>query len=123
MYVCFQLVLLDVPKGVYTFDITGETDYRIEQRPALRGVGFQRSIELLDINGVTVLTLLFVAFHEETTAVVNLKARQHIENDIMEVGMAYEPSVFVFKVILDIFCIFNSLLVRLDEFALTFGIK
>jgi len=116
-------VPLDVPKGAYTFDITGETDYRIEQRPALRGIGLQRSIELFDINSAAVLTLLFVTFHEETTTVVNLKARQRIENDIAEIKMVYEPFVFVFKIILDIFYVFNGLLACLDEFALTFGIK
>ncbi len=40
MYIRFQLVPLDVPKGAYIFDIAGETDYGIEQRPAFRGVGF-----------------------------------------------------------------------------------
>ena len=75
MYVRFQLVPLDIPKGACTLDIAGETDHGIEQRPALRGVSLQRSTELLDINGAAVLTLPLVAFHEETVAVVNLKTR------------------------------------------------
>jgi len=116
-------VPLDVPKNTYTLDIAGETDYRIEQHPALRGVSLQHSIELLDINGAAVLTLPLVAFHKETTTVVNLKAHQRIKNDVAETGMAYEPSVFVLKAILDIFCISNGPLTYLDEFALTFGIK
>jgi len=114
---------LDVPKNAYTFDIAGETDHGIEQHPAFRGVGLQRSTEFLDINGVAVLTLLFVAFHEETAVVINLKARQYIESNITEAGIVYEPFVFVFKVILDIFYISNSPLAHLDKFALTFGIK
>src|SRR6266699_1111356 len=123
MYVRLQLVPLDIPKGACTLDIAGETDHGIEQRPALRGVGLQRSTELLDINGAAVLTLPLVAFHEETATVVNLKARQRIENDVAETGMACEPSVFVLKAMLDIFCVSNGPLTRLDEFALTFGVK
>ena len=114
---------LDVPKGAYTLDITGETDHGIEQRPALRGISLQYNTELLDINSAAVLTLPFVAFHKETITVVNLKVHQHIENNVTETKIIYEPSVFVFKAMLDIFCVSNSLLVRLDEFALTFGIK
>ena len=114
---------LDVPKGVYTFDIAGKTDYRIEQCLALRGVSLQRSIKFLDINDIAVLTLLFVAFHKETATVVNLKACQRIESDVAETEIAYKLSVFVFKIMLDIFCISNGPLVRLDEFVLTFGVK
>ena len=68
-------MLLDVLKGVYTFDIAGETDYRIEQRLAFWDVGFQRNTEFFDINGAAVLTFPFVVFHEKTTIVVNLKVR------------------------------------------------
>ncbi len=66
-------MLLDVPKSVYIFDITGKTDYRIEQCPVLQDIGLQYNTELFDINGTAVLTLLFMVFHEETIAVVNLK--------------------------------------------------
>ena len=62
-------------------------------------------------------------FYKEIIAVINLKVYQCIESDIIEMGMVYKLSVFVFKAMLDIFCIFNNLLTRLDEFALTFGIK
>ncbi len=123
MYIRLQLIPLDVPKSICIFNIAGETDYGIEQRPAFRDVGLQRSIELLDINGVAILILFFVAFHEETVAVVNLKARQCIENDVAETGIACELSIFIFKVILDIFYVSNNLLIYLDEFALTFGVK
>ncbi len=80
-------------------------------------------MELLDINDAAVLTLPFVAFHEETITIVNLKVYQYIENDIMETKITYEPSVFVFKAMLDIFYISNNLLMRLNEFALIFGVK
>src|SRR6266699_1403519 len=123
MYICLQLMPLDVPKGACTLNIAGETDHGIEQRPALRGVGLQCSIELFDINSAAVLTLHFVVFYEETVVVVNLKARQCIESDVAEAGMAYEPSVFGFKAMLEIFCVSNGPLARLDEFALTFGVK
>ena len=116
-------MLLDVPKNVYTFNIAGKTDYGIEQCLALRGVNLQYSIEFLDINGIAILTLLFITFHKETATVVNLKACQRIENDVIKTGIAYKLSVFVFKAMLDIFCISNGPLVRLDEFVLTFGIK
>ncbi len=116
-------MLLDVLKGAYTFDIAGETDHGIEQRPVLWDVGLQRSIELFDINDAAILTLPFVAFYKETVAVVNLKACQYIENDIAEVEIVCELSVFVFKAILNIFYVFNGPLVRLDEFVLTFGVK
>ena len=64
-----------------------------------------------------------VAFYKETATVVNLKTRQRIESDITEAGIAYEPSVFVLKAMLDIFYVSNSPLAHLDKFALTFGIK
>ncbi len=69
------MVLLDVPKGAYIFDIAGKTDYGIEQRLILWDVGFQCNMELFDINDVVVLTLFFVVFYKEIVAVVNLKAR------------------------------------------------
>ncbi len=114
---------LDVLKTVYTFDITGETDHGIEQCPAFWSIGFQHSIKLFDINGTAVLTLFFIVFYEEIIVVVNLKVYQRIENDIVEAKIIYEPSVFIFKAMLDIFYIFNGPLMCLDEFALTFGIK
>ena len=117
------MVPLDVLKNTYTFDIAGETDYRIEQRPVLWDIGLQYNTEFFDINGAAVLTLPFVMFHKETIVIVNLKVYQCIESDVTEAGMVYEPSVFVLKAILDIFCISNGPLTYLDEFALTFGIK
>ena len=114
---------LDVPKGAYILDIAGETDHGIKQRPALRDIGLQHNTELLDINSAAVLTFPLIAFYKETAAVVNLKARQRIENDVTEMGMAYKPSVFMLKAMLDIFCVSNGPLARLDEFALTFGVK
>jgi len=116
-------VPLDVLKNTYTFDIAGETDYRIEQRPVLWDIGLQYNTEFFDINGAAVLTLPFVMFHKETIVIVNLKVYQCIESDIIEARMAYEPFVFVFKIILDIFYISNGPLIRLNEFALTFGVK
>src|SRR6266566_9378207 len=114
---------LDIPKDVYTLDIAGETDHGIEQHPTFQDVGLQYNTELLDINNATVLTLPFVAFYKETATVVNLKVHQRIENNITETGMAYKPSVFILKAMLDIFYVSNSPLTHLDEFALTFGIK
>ncbi len=66
---------LDISKDVYIFDITGEIDHGIEQRPALRNIGLQRGIELFDINGAVVLTFPFIAFYKETITIVNLKTR------------------------------------------------
>ncbi len=108
---------------MYTFDIAGKTDYGIEQCLALRGVNLQYSIEFLDINGIAILTFLFIMFHKEIVTVVNLKACQCIESDVVETKIAYKLSVFIFKAMLDIFYIFNSPLVRLDEFVLTFKVK
>ena len=80
-------------------------------------------MELLDINNAAVFTFLLIMFYKETTTVVNLKARQYIEGDVAEVGIACELFIFVFKVVFDIFYVSNSPLIYLDEFALAFKIK
>src|SRR6266699_3731859 len=120
MYIRFQLMLLDVPKDVYIFDIIGETDYGIEQRPIFRNIGLQHNTELFDINNVAILIFLFIVFYKETVAVVNLKVRQCIKSDVTETGIIYKPFVFMFKAMLDIFYISNSPLVYLNKFVLIF---
>jgi len=117
------LILLNVLKDTYIFDIASEMDHRIKQCPALRDINLQRSTEFLDINDAAVLMFPLITFYKEIATVINLKVCQRIENDVVETGIAYKSFIFVFKVILDIFYISNGPLIYLDEFALTFEIK
>ncbi len=80
-------------------------------------------MEFFDINSAAVFPLSIVAFHKEVVTIVDLKAGQCVEGDITELWMLYEPAVFIFKEMFEIFNVSNDVLVRLDEFFVVFWVK